>query len=177
MVGDGRGRVIGAVAALARVAMAIGIGCLVFAAAVALILTDRASPGSPELTASLGLMGALSICAGLIAEGLTRVMGGHPAAPVAAAPPSWHNQSPGRNGPHSRPAPVPARQPQAPGWWTVLGVTADAPRTAYESAARTLLRQSHPDRWAMAEPAQRQQAEGRTRAILQALAEARAGSR
>jgi hypothetical protein len=172
MAGVGRGRVIGAVAALARLAMAIGIGCLVFSAAVALVLADRTGPASPELAAALGLLGALWTSAGLLAEGLVRLAGRRRPDPVAPAAPSWHNQSSGRGAQHTRPARAPARVPQA-GWWTVLGVAADAPRATYEGAARGLLRQCHPDRWATAEPALRQQAEGRTRIILQALAEAR----
>ncbi|KHL24704.1 hypothetical protein PK98_12245 [Croceibacterium mercuriale] len=176
MAGGGRGRVIGAVAALARLAMAIGIGCLVFSAAVALVLADRATPATPELAAGLGLLGALWTSAGLVAEGLVRLADGRGPKPTAPVPPSWHNQPSGRGPRHSRPRRVPVRQPQT-GWWTVLGVAADAPRATCESAARSLLRQCHPDRWATAEPVLRQQAEGRTRTILQALAEARASAR
>lgn len=172
MASGGRNRVIGAVAALARLAMAVGIGCLVFSVAVALVLADRATPARPELTAGLGLLGGVWISIGLMAAGLVRLTSRRRAEPVAPVSPSWHNQPSGGGARHSRPARVPARQPQA-GWWTVLGVPADAPRATYEGAARSLLRQCHPDRWATAEPALRQQAEGRTRTILQALGEAR----
>ncbi|WP_126665488.1 J domain-containing protein [Croceibacterium ferulae] len=174
MAGVGKGRVVRIVAALARVAMAAGIGCMVFSAAVTLILANGASPTLVELAADLGVQGAMWAVAGFVADRLLRVAGGRRSEPVAPAPPSWHNQHLGHERqarPVHRPAPLPT------GWWTVLGVPADAVPASFESAARTLLRQSHPDRWATAEPARRQEAEGRTRVILQALAEARASSR
>lgn len=175
MAGGGRGRVVGALAAIARLAMACGIGCVVFAAAVAVILADDASPAVSALAADLGTCGAMLTIAGLVVEQVLRVARGRPAAPAPASSPSWHNQPLGQQ-PRSRPRPVPARQPQVTGWWSILGVQPDAPPATFEGAARNLLRQSHPDRWATADPIRRHEAEGRTRIILQALAEARAAS-
>ena len=175
MAGVGKGRVVGTMAALARLAIAAGIGCMIFALAVALILAEGAPLASPELITALGLLGAMWAAGGFVVDRLLRLAGRRPIQPAPPVPPSWHNQHLGRNGRQARPVRRPAPQPS--GWWTVLGVAPDAPAATFEAAARGLLRQSHPDRWATADAARRQEAEGRTRTILQALAEARASSR
>ena len=172
MASVGKGRVVGAAAALARLAMACGIGCMVFALAVVLILSDGPM-ASRELAAAAGLLGAMWTAGGLMVAGVLRIVGEHRPEQIRAAAPSWHNQPTGHEG---RPARRPAPQTPARGWWTVLGVPADAPPAIVEGAARGLLRQCHPDRWATADAARRQDAEERTRNILQALAEARAAS-
>lgn len=171
MAGVGRGRVIGAIAALTRLAIAAGIGCVVFAGTVALILAEGASPAVSALATDLGMHGTIWAVVAFVVQQLLRMTGGRPAELATAASTSWHNQT---LGPQPRPPRVLARQPQSPGWWTVLNVPPDAAPATFESAARGLLRQSHPDRWATADPVRRQEAEGRTRIILQALAEARA---